>query len=122
MLLSLTLLAALNAAPASDSLAGPWKITGDVMGNPLDMSCTVKQTGATLSGTCDGQTGEQLALTGEVKDGKVVLRHGGDYQGQALTIVYTATSVTAKQLKGNVEVQPMGVTGTFTATPAPAKP
>ena len=122
MLLSLALLAALNAAPASDSLAGPWKITGDVMGSPLDMSCTVKQTGATLSGTCDGQTGETLALTGEVKDGKVVLRHGGDYQGQALTIVYTATSVTAKQLKGDVEVQPMGVTGTFTATPAPAKP
>ena len=121
MLLPLALLAALHAANPADSLSGTWQVTGDVMGNPLDQSCTLKQAGATLSGSCVGRTGEALELTGEVRDGKVVFRYKSDYQGTALTIVYTATSVTAKQLKGTVDVQPMGITGTFSAAPAPAK-
>lgn len=122
MLLSLALLATLHAAPAADSLSGTWQIKGDVVGNPLDQACEIKQAGATLSGTCTGQAGEKLPLTGEVKDGKVVFKYASDYQGTALTIVFTSTASTAKQLKGSIEVQPMGVTGTFSATPAPAKP
>jgi hypothetical protein len=126
MLLALSLLSALHAAPRpliqADSLSGAWQISGDVMGNPLNQTCTIKQTGATLSGTCTGGTGEKLDLTGEVKDGKVVFRYKNDYQGTALTIVYTTTTASAKQLKGTVDVQPMGISGTFTAAPAPAKP
>ena len=122
MLLPLTLLAALHASPANDSLSGTWQVTGDVMGNPIDQSCALKQTGATLGGSCVGNTGEKLEVTGEVKDGKVVFRYKTDYQGQPLTIVYTATAVSARQLKGTVDVQPMSVSGTFTASPAPAKP
>ena len=120
MLLPLALLAALHAAPADDSLSGTWQVTGDVMGNPIDQRCTFKQTGATLGGSCVGGTGEKLEVTGEVKDGKVVFRYKTDYQGQPLTIVYTATTASAKQLRGTVDVQPMSVSGTFTA--APAKP
>ena len=124
MLSTLVLLAALQGTPAADSLSGRWRITGDVAGNPLDQTCTLKQTGATLSGSCIGQAGETLPLTGELKDGKVILRHGGDYQGQALTIIYTATSVSAKALKGTMEGQPFGASGTFSAVPtaAPTKP
>ena len=122
MLLPLALLAALHAAPADDSLSGTWQIKGDVMGNPIDQSCTLKQTGATLGGSCVGNTGEKLDVTGEVKDGKVVFRYKSDYQGQPLTIVYTATNASTKQLKGTVDVQPMSVSGTFTASPTPAKP
>ena len=122
MLLTLTLLSALHGAPRptpqADSLSGNWQITGDVSGNPLDQTCTLKQTGPTLGGSCIGQTGEKLELTGEVKDGKVVFRYKSDYQGTPLTIVYTATSVSARQLKGTVDVQPMGVSGTFAAAPA----
>ena len=120
MLLTLALLSVLRAAPAADSLSGSWQITGDVMGNPVDETCTLKQAGATLSGSCVGQTGEKIDVTGEVKDGKVVFRHGADYQGQALTITYPATFASAKQLKGTMDVQPMGVSGTFTAAPAAA--
>ena len=129
MLLPIVLLAALHTTPAvaaahsaDDSLSGAWHITGDVMGNPLDETCTLKQTGATLGGSCTGQAGEKTDVSGEIKDGKVVFKHGGDYQGQALTITYTATAASATQLKGSVDVQPFGVTGSFTATPAPAKP
>lgn len=120
MLPILALLSALHGAPAADSLSGTWQITGDVMGNAVDETCTLTQAGAALRGSCVGATGEKVELTGEVKDGKVVFRHGSDYQGQALTVVYTATSVSARQLKGTIDVQPMGVSGTFTAAPAPA--
>ncbi len=125
MLLSLALLAALHATPAApaaaaDSLSGTWRITGDVSGNPLDQTCTLKQAADSLSGSCIGQTGETLALTGEVKDGKAVFRYKSDYQGTALTVVFTATSYSAKALKGTMDVQPFGVSGTFSAVPATA--
>ena len=55
-----------------------------------------------------------------MKDGKVTFKHGGDYQGTALTIVYSGSLAAPAQLKGTVEVQPFGVSGTFTAAPAPA--
>jgi hypothetical protein len=120
MLLLLAVASALQAAPA-DSLSGNWKISGDVAGNPIDQDCTFKQTGATLGGECVGGAGEKLPVTGEVKNGKVVFRYTSDYQGTALTIVFTSAASTAKQLKGTMDVQPMGVSGTFTAVPAPAK-
>ena len=44
--------------------------------------------------------------------------HGGDYNGERLTIIYSAPL--AGTLKGTVEVQPFGATGTFTAALAPA--
>jgi hypothetical protein len=122
MLLPLTLLAALQLAPAADSVSGSWKIALDVMGNGAEELCTLQQTGATLSGSCVGSQGEKVPTSGEVKDGKVTFQHAGDYQGQALTIVFTGTFASPTQLKGTVEVKPMGITGTFTAAPAPAKP
>ena len=121
MLLPLTLLAALQLAPA-DSVSGSWKIALDVMGNGAEELCTLKQTGATLSGSCVGSQGEKLAASGEVKDGKVTFQHAGDYQGQPLTIVFTGSFASPTQLKGTVEVKPMGIFGTFTGAPAPAKP
>jgi hypothetical protein len=122
MLPILTLLAALHAAPAADSVAGAWQITGDIMGNPLKEVCTLKQAGATLSGSCTNEQGGPYEVTGEVKDGKITFKHGGDYQGTALTFVYSATLASPKELTGTVEVQPFGAGGTFTAAPAPPKP
>jgi hypothetical protein len=120
MLSILALALALQAAPA-DSVAGTWKITGDVSGNPLESTCTLTLTGSTIGGNCTGSTGEKMPVTGEVKDGKITFKHGGDYQGTALTIIYSGT-LAEKQLKGTVDVQPFGVGGTFTAAPAPATP
>jgi hypothetical protein len=54
-----------------------------------------------------------------------VFEHGGDYNGQELKIIYTATLPSAKEMKGTIEVKPFDVGGEFTATPvaapAPAK-
>ena len=122
MLLTLALLTALHTAPAADSVAGTWQIKGDVAGNPLNTICTVAQTADSLSGSCDVGNGQPFPLSGVVKDGKVTIQHGGDYQGQELTIVYSGTLTSAKKIEGTVEVQPFGATGTFTAAPAPATP
>ncbi len=124
MLLSLTLVVALHAAPAADSLTGPWRITGEIAGNPISTVCTFTQEATRLAGTCvRAQAPEQkLPVTGEVKDGKVRFQYGLDVQGQTLTVVYAGSFASPRELKGTVEAQPVGVTGTFSATPAPAKP
>jgi hypothetical protein len=122
VLLTLALLSALHAAPAADSLPGTWKLAGDVMGNPLEVVCTIQQSAATLRGTCTDGEGTVHPITGEAKDGKVTFKYASDYQGTALTIVYSGTLASPTQIKGTVEVQPMGITGTFSAAPAPAKP
>ena len=117
MLLTLGLLSVLNVA-AADSIPGVWQIKGDVQGNPINEVCTVKQVGTVLSGSCTME-GAKYDLTGEVKDGKITFQHGGDYEGQELTIIYSATLGSEKEIKGSVFVQPFGVDGAFTATPQP---
>lgn len=120
MLLALTLVSLLNAAPA-DSLNGTWQLKGDVAGNPLNEICTIHQAGTALTGTCQIQDRAPFPLEGEVKDGKITFKHGGDYEGTALTMIYTGT-LAANQITGTIDVQPFSVSGSFTGTPAPAAP
>ena len=120
MLPILALALSLHAAPASDSLVGPWQIKGDVMGNPVNELCTFAQADSVLSGNCKSEDGEASILAGEIKGGKITFWHGGDWEGQALTVVYTVTLSSPAELKGTIDVRPMNVSGTFTATPAPA--
>ena len=122
MLLPLALAAALHATMPADSLAGPWRITGDVAGNPLDVTCTFRQTGTALSGRCVSPQSGTNDLTGQLKDGKLTFQHGGDYNGQALTILYSGTFESAGRVKGTLLVQPFDASGTFSAVPVPPKP
>jgi hypothetical protein len=122
MLLALALLTVLRAAPATDTIPVRWQITGDVAGNPVKAICVIKQEGTALSGNCSDATNPPLPLTGESKDGKITFQYVVDYQGQPLTVVYSGTLTSPPQIKGTIEVKPMGAMGTFTATPAPAKP
>lgn len=118
MLLTFALVAAL-AAPA-DSISGTWQIKGEIAGNPLNTTCTLVVAQAKVSGSCKNAEGKENPIFGEVKDGKVVFEHGGDYQGQELKIIYTATLPSAKEMKGTIEVKPFDVSGEFTATPVAA--
>ena len=122
MLPILALLLSLHAAPApaTDTLAGRWQIKGDVMGNPVNETCTFTQADSVLTGNCAGEDGEAALLAGEIKGGKVTFWHGGDWEGQALTIVYSGTMSSKTELKGTIEVRPMNAAGTFTMTPAPS--
>jgi hypothetical protein len=120
MLFTLALLSVLHGSPSTDSIAGKWQITGDVVGNAVKTTCTIIQASAALSGNCTNDEGAAYVLTGEVKEGKVTFQYDIDYQGQPLTVVYSATL--AKELKGTIDVKPVGATGTFTAVPVAAKP
>ena len=117
MLLSFALVAAL-AAPA-DSVSGTWVLKGEVAGNPLNTTCTLAVAEAKISGVCKGEDGKETPIVGEVKEGKVIFEHGGDYNGQELKIIYTGTLPSAKEMVGTIDVKPFDVTGEFTATPAP---
>ena len=122
MLLTLALVSALAHAPATDSIPGKWKITGDVSGTAVNTICTIIRTGATLSGNCTNTEGAPSVLSGEVKEKTIVFQYDVDYQGQQLTVVYTGTLPSSTELKGTIDVKPIGVGGTFSAVPAPAQP
>ena len=118
MLLTMGLLSLLQLAPA-DSLSGTWQVKGDVVGNAIDHPCTFQQSGTALSGSCAEGA---LPIKGEVKEGKVTFQYASVYDGQAITVVFSGTLVSATELKGTINVQPFDVGGEFTAAPAPAKP
>ena len=117
MLTTLGLLSLLNLAPA-DSLTGTWQVKGDVVGNAIDHPCTFQQSGTALTGSCV-QSGVSFPIKGEVKDGRVTFQYTSDYDGQAITIVFSGTLASATELKGTINVQPFDVGGEFTAAPAP---
>jgi len=120
MLLALTLVASLHAAPA-DSLAGKWQLKGDVVGNPINTVCQFSQSGSKITGVCSSMQpgGADVPITGEVKGDSVTFEHGGDYQGTALTIVYAAKR-TGNKLDGTINVKPFDAAGSFTAEPVAA--
>ena len=120
MLIALTLVASLFAAPG-DSLSGKWHLKGDVVGNPLNTICEIAQSGTKLTGVCSSMApgGADQPITGEVKGDSVTFSHGGDYQGTALTITYSAKH-TANKLEGTINVKPFDAAGTFTAEPVAA--
>jgi hypothetical protein len=118
MLLAFALVSAL-AAPA-DSISGTWQIKGEVAGNPLNSTCTLVVAEAKITGSCKNSEGKVDPIFGEVKEGKVIFEHGGDYQGQELKIIFTGTLPSAKEMTGTIEVKPFDVSGEFTAVPAPA--
>jgi hypothetical protein len=115
MLLNLITFVLLQGTPVT----GTWQIKGDVMGSPLNTLCTLKQTDAAVTGTCAIEGADAREVKGEVKDGKVTFQHGGEYEGQALTVVYSGTIVSATELKGTITINPFDVGGEFVATPAP---
>ena len=120
MLLSVLLAVALHAAPA-DSLSGTWQITGDVVGNPLNEICILKQTGTVLTGSCRAALpadSQAWAVTGAVKGDTVAFSYGGDYEGTPLTIAYSSRLLSMR-LTGSIEVAPFGAGGTFSAVPVP---
>ena len=120
MLLALTLVASLHAASA-DSISGKWQLKGDVVGNPLNTICEIAQSGTKITGVCSNdQGGPAQPITGEVKGDSVTFSHGGDYQGTALTIVYSGQAASANKLEGTINVKPFDAAGTFTAEPVAA--
>lgn len=101
--------------PAAVALSGTWKIEADVAGETHSGTCKLEQAEEKLSGSCKLESGE-VALTGEVKGKTVTWSHKGEYNGEALTANYKGTVESPTMVKGDLDVQPFDVSGTFTAT------
>jgi hypothetical protein len=113
-----TLLFATSAfAAGATSLTGQWSIHNSIAGNDSDQDCKFVQQDNAITGTCKSAEGKDLAVTGTVDGKKVTWKYDSDYNGTALTLTYTATLDDSDKISGNVEVQPFGVSGDFTATP-----
>jgi hypothetical protein len=110
-------------APAAD-VSGTWDIVANIAGNPIEMQCTLTQKNTDLTGTCTSQQQTALPIAGTLDGKKVGWQFDSAYEGQTLTVVYSGTIETSEKIVGSVDVQPMSVSGDFTATktkPTPAK-
>jgi hypothetical protein len=118
-LVALALVLAFSAAPAlgqGASVAGAWKVTGDISGYPVDTLCTFAQDGKKLTGSCKSADEEKAKdITGEVDDKKVTWSLKTVYHGEDLTVTFKGTLDDPTQFKGDIDVQPLGAAGTFAA-------
>ena len=110
-----TAAAAAQAPPAA--VAGSWTVRADVSGNQSESNCTFTQKEAELSGSCISDRGTVM-ITGKVEGKTVSWQFDTQYEGQTLTVYYSGTSQSADKITGTINVQPMNVSGEFTATKA----
>ncbi len=103
------------------TVPGSWTITGDVQGYPVNETCTFTQDKDKITGSCKGSDGKAYDTTVTVNGQKVIIVHGGEYEGQALTLTYTGTYNDKGELAGDIDVQPLNYDGTFTAKKTEAK-
>ncbi|HUB83070.1 MAG TPA: hypothetical protein VMB03_29925 [Bryobacteraceae bacterium] len=111
----LALLTAMAALGADRTIVGSWKIVINVAGESHDAACTFQRDGDKLTGTCKGETGEG-PLTGQVDGEKFTWQHQVPYNGDTITLTYTATFSSDTEIKGDVNVAPYDVAGDFTGT------
>jgi hypothetical protein len=98
------------AATASAGISGNWTFTGDVVGNPVNMKCALKQEDTKISGSCNYDSGDAAPTTGTVSGETVTFQN----TAQNYDITYTATLDAARtSMKGDIAVA--GVTGTSRA-------
>ena len=102
------------AQPAA--VGGKWKVNANIAGTASEITCTFAQKEAELSGTCVGDQGP-LTVAGKVDGKTVTWQFTTMWEGQALTVIYSGT-LEADKISGGVDVQPIGVSGEFTATKA----
>ena len=111
MKLALLILAALPLAGAGD-IAGKWAMEGDVVGNPVNLDCSIEQKGeGKIGGTCTekgGDGSESLDIAGEAKAEKFSFSFT---TSSGYTLTYTGT-VEGDAVKGDIEVS--GANGSFT--------
>lgn len=108
-----------SAAPAfaASNLTGNWTVHQNIAGNESDMQCKFVQTESTLSGTCTG-TEKDVEVKGSIDGDKLTWQYESEYNGTPLTVKYTSTLDDSGKITGTVDVDPFGVSGDFTATPA----
>ena len=97
------------------SVGGTWTVRADISGNQSESSCRFTQKESELTGTCNSDRGAVM-ITGKVEAKTVSWQFDTQYEGQTLTVYYSGTPQSGEKITGTVNVQPMNVSGEFTAT------
>jgi hypothetical protein len=103
---------ALAVVTGAVDVSGTWDVDGDVVGNPVKFTCTLKQDGETLTGTAL-LLGTEVPLKGSVKEGVITFQFDVVYQGTTYTDVFTGKLGEDETMAGTIAVA--GVEGRFTA-------
>ena len=101
-------------AADAPNISGQWAVHTSVEGNESDQDCTFTHEESTIGGTCKYEQ-QIMKVTGSVEGKKAVWRYNAEYNGSTLTVTYTATLDNADKISGTVDVEPMAVSGDFTA-------
>jgi type 1 fimbria pilin len=121
-LLVALLSAAAFAQDGGAPVSGNWKVTGDVVGNAVELTCAFTQDGKKLTGSCRRPGSDKAdEIAGEVDDKKVTWKFDTSYNGQSITLTFSGALDAPSKLKGGIDVQPYGVSGEFSATKEEAK-
>ena len=113
--------APVEAAPPQTA-TGTWKVDADFQGTAAQLTCTLKQDGKTLTGTCTTEDAKVNPIKGEVNEHGLTWHFDAEYQGQPITVTMTARIVPDGTMQGEASVAPLAADGTFTATRQPAQP
>ena len=114
LLIALAILPSVAASAQPVSVEGRWEVNANVGGTASDLDCTFTQKDAELTGNCEfDQTSH--AITGKVEGKIVSWQFNTQYEGQTLAVAYSGTLEPADKIVGTVDVQPIGVSGDFTA-------
>jgi len=108
-----------NPSSAQPIATGTWKIDGNVMGNPVTMTCVLTEAEHKLAGTCSGagESRTPRALTGTATPKGVNWRFDDQFQGQPISFSINATmSADGAKMNGTLSIAPMNVGGDFVAT------
>ena len=95
-------------------VSGEWNLKGDASGITIDVNCSFKQDGNTLSGICKGGNRPDREVSGAIEDGKVRFQYSVDFSGRAVKLVYSG-AVQENSIKGTITAQGVAA-GEFTGT------
>src|SRR5215470_18921048 len=111
---TMILLLALLFPAASADVSGVWNVEASAGGNTITPVCTFKQKGNSLTGACK-YNNDNSELTGEVKGSEVMWKYDMAYDGEPISLTYYGKIEPAGQMKGTVQVAPVGLQGEFSA-------
>lgn len=124
LLVASGLFAAPRAMFAADTMSstGTWRITGDVMGTPVNMRCMLTEADSKVSGSCAGAADNYTPhkVSGKVNAGKLEFHFETAMQGNAISVIVTGKlNDDGSKLDGELDVEPMQVNGAFTGVKEP---
>jgi hypothetical protein len=99
---------------AAADLTGSWKLDLNIADMKVPVGCTLIQTGAALTGTCNRTDQEEKpnAVTGAVDGAVAKFAYNVDFGDMPLHVAYTGNITSDTAMSGTLEVA--GTMGTFT--------